>query len=130
MAIDTRNGAVFGFIAQHTGNSNRSTTFYNAVFGWAANEDDQEAVTFMKRKRSQTPEAVLFGTDDAGGVPVGQWIPHIAVDDIHTVASRCVEAGGSIVQEIHQVWADDPGLICRIRDPEGGILGLIQVARR
>jgi predicted enzyme related to lactoylglutathione lyase len=64
-----------------------------------------------------------------GGDPVGQWIPQIAVDDIHAVAATCVEMGGAVIAAIRRVSDDDPGLMCTIRDPEGAVLGLIQVAK-
>ncbi len=70
-----------------------------------------------------------MGADDTGGVPVGQRIPQIAVDDIRAVADRCVGMGGEIGAEIQPVSDDNPGLMCRLRDPEGAVLGLIRVAK-
>ena len=129
MSFDTRNGAVFGFLAQHTSNPERRAEFYRQVFDWTELGEDRQFGIFMKRAKSDNPEAVVLDASDIEGVPVGQWVPHIAVDDIHAVASRCVAMGGTIVSDIRPVWEDDPGLTCRICDPEGGILALLQVAR-
>lgn len=131
MAFDTNHGAVFGIIAMHSGDLARTKAFYSRVLDWKEIPDVPVGPDgfFMKRQGGENPEATILGAGDTGGVPVGQWLPQIAVDDIHDVASRCVEMGGEIVAEIQQVSDDDPGLMCRIRDPEGAVLGLIQVAK-
>ena len=131
MAFDTNHGAVFGFIAIHAGDPARTQAFSSRVLGWEELPDAPVGPDgfFMKRPGGENPEATILGADDTGGVPVGQWITQIAVDDIRAVAARCVEMGGEIVAEIQPVSDDDPGLMCRIRDPEGAVLGLIQVAK-
>jgi predicted enzyme related to lactoylglutathione lyase len=130
MTFDTNDGAVFGIIAQHTGNLSASTAFYEHVLHWTAIKEDRQVGTFMMRDGGANPEAIFLSGDDDSGLPVGQWIPQIAVADIHAVAERCLAMGGELVVQIREVSEFDPGLMCTIRDPEGGVLGLIQVARR
>ena len=134
MAFDTNHGAVFGIIALHTSEPARTKAFYSRVFDWQEIPDVPFGAVgtdgfFMKRQGGENPEATILGAGDTGGVPVGQWIPQIAVDNIRDVAARCVEMGGEIVSEVQQVSEEDPGLMCRIRDPKGAILGLIQVVK-
>lgn len=131
MAFDTNNGAVFGIIALHTEDPIRTKAFYSRVLAWQEIPDAPVGPNgfFMMRQGGANPEGTILGAGNTGGVPVGQWIPQIAVDDIRDVASRCVEMGGEVVSEIRQVTDDDPGLMCRIRDPQGAVLGLIQVAK-
>jgi len=131
MAFDTNNGAVFGIIEMHTREPARTKAFYSHVLGW---QESPEVLVgedgfFMMRQGGSNPEATILGAGDTSGVPTGQWIPQITVDDICAVTAKCVEAGGEIVAEITQVSNDDPGLMCRIRDPEGAVLGLIQVVK-
>lgn len=131
MTFDTNDGAVMGIIVMHTAEPARTKAFYSRVLDWQEIPDVPVGPDgfFMKRPEGDNPEATILGADDTAGVPVGQWIPQIAVDDIRAVAARCVEMGGEIVAEIQPVSDDDPGLMCRIRDPEGAVLGLIQVAK-
>jgi len=128
MALDTSNGAVFGLIAMHTSNPAGMKAFYAGVLDWQDVPVAEDSF-FMMRREGSSPEAIILGAADSGGVPTGQWIPQIAVDDIHTVTAACVEMGGQVISAIRQVSDDDPGLMCTIRDPEGAMLGLIQVAK-
>ena len=131
MAFDTNDGAVLGVIAMHTSEPARTKEFYSHVLGWQEipGVPVGEGGFFMMRQGGSNPEATILRAGDTGGVPVAQWIPQIAVDDIRAVAAKCVEAGGEIVAEITQVSDNDPGLMCTIRDPEGAVLGLIQVVK-
>lgn len=128
MALDTSNGAVFGLISMHTSDPARTRAFYSRVLDWQDIPVAEDGFVMMRRDGSN-PEAIVLGATETGGVPAGQWIPRIAVDDIHAVAATCAEMGGQIIAAIRQVWDDDPGLICTIRDPEGAVFGLIQVAK-
>lgn len=128
MALDTNNGAVFGFIAMHTSDMTRAKAFYAGVLDWQ-DVPVPEGGFFMMRREGSNPEAIVLDAADTRDVPAGQWIPQIAVDDIHAITARCVGMGGQVISAIRQVSDDDPGLMCTIRDPEGAMLGLIQVAK-
>ncbi len=129
MALDTSNGAVFGLLSIHTSDPARTRAFYSRVLDWQDFPDEEDDFFFMKRRDGSNPEAIVLGAAETGGVPAGQWIPQIAVDDIHAVTATCVEMGGQIISAIRQVSDEDPGLMCTIRDPDGAALGLIQVVK-
>ena len=48
----------------------------------------------------------------------------ISVDDVHTVAERAVEFGGSVIQD------SDLGVALFIRDPDGQLIELLPVTFR
>lgn len=125
MALDTSNGAVF-FISIHSSAPAKTRAFYSRVLDWQEFPDEEDDF-FMKRRDGSNPEAIIHAAAGTGGVPAGQWIPQIAVDDIHAVAATSVKMGGQIISAIRQVSDEDPCLMCTIRDPEGAVLGLIQV---
>ncbi len=131
MAFDTNHGAVFGIIQMHTREPASASAFYAQVLGWQEIPvtPGKDVGSFMTRPGGSNPEAILLRTGDNTNAPASQWIPQIAVDNIHDVVARCEAAGGEVIAGISQVSNQDPAQMCTIRDPEGAVLGLIQVVK-
>ena len=98
---------------------NRSSSFYNAVFGWQIRQRGDGSIAF----------------DDAVGEVSGTWVLgrppatspglliYVMVDDVTATCSAIVAKGGKIVQAI---GADAPEITARFSDPAGNVLGLYQ----
>jgi predicted enzyme related to lactoylglutathione lyase len=98
---------------------NRSSAFYQAVFGWKV------------RKRGDGHLAF----DDAVGQVSGTWVlgrkasgepgllVYIMVDDIYSTIAAITAKGCKIVQP---VGLDAPEITARFSDPAGNVLGLYQ----
>src|SRR5437870_2380750 len=96
---------------------NRSSSFYNAVFGWQIRRRGNGSIAF----------------DDAVGEVSGTWVLgrppatapglliYIMVDDVAATCSAVVAKGGKIVQPI---GADAPEITARFTDPAGNVIGL------
>jgi len=101
----------------------RSSEFYRAVFGWNI------------RKRGDGE----YAFDDGVGEVSGTWVLgrrparepglmiHVMVDDIEASMAAVVANGGSIVQP---VGADAPEITARFADPAGNVIGLYQERSR
>lgn len=97
----------------------RSSGFYEAVFGWRLRRRDDGAVAF----------------DDGVGEVSGAWVTgrppstqpgllvYIWVDSVADSVEAVVAHGGEIVQPI---GADAPEITARFRDPAGNVICLYQ----
>jgi len=97
----------------------RSSSFYEAVFGWNLRQRGDGATAF----------------DDTTGEVSGTWVPgrppaaepglmlYVMVDSVAATVDAVVAQGGEIVQPI---GADAPEITARFRDPGGNVIGLYQ----
>jgi uncharacterized protein len=101
------------------GDVGRSSTFYQAVFGW--------------RLRQRGDGKTAF--DDAVGEVSGTWVTgrppspqpgllvYVMVDSVAATLNAVLANGGEIVQPIGM---DAPEVTARFRDPAGNVIGLYQ----
>jgi predicted enzyme related to lactoylglutathione lyase len=97
----------------------RSSSFYEAVFGWNLRQRGDGATAF----------------DDTTGEVSGTWVTgrppaaepglmlYVMVDSVAATVDAVVSQGGEIVQPI---GADAPEITARFRDPGGNVIGLYQ----
>lgn len=96
----------------------RSSEFYEKVFGWGIRKRGDGAIAF----------------DDGVGQVSGTWVTgrppstpglliYIMVDSAATAVETVIANGGEIVQPI---GADAPEITARFRDPGGNIIGLYE----
>ena len=108
------------YIEMPATDTQRSSEFYRAAFGW----------NIRKRGDGQ------YAFDDGVGEVSGTWVRpparepgfmvYIMVDDIEATLAAVIAAGGAIVQP---VGADAPEITARFADPAGNVLGLYQERR-
>lgn len=97
MGFDSNDGAVFGILVDHTSDLDRTSAFSSHVMDWRELPNDGPEGVFLKRQDGSHSEANILDATDIGGIQVGQWIPQIAVDDIHATVTKCVQTGGDII---------------------------------
>lgn len=97
----------------------RSSAFYEAVFGWHVRRRGDGEVAF----------------DDGVGEVSGTWVlgrpphsaegltVHIMVDNAEATLTKIVASGGDVVQPI---GAHAPEVTAQFRDPGGNVLGIYQ----
>ncbi len=97
----------------------RSSEFYEKVFGWQLRRRGDGAIAF----------------DDTTGAVSGSWVVgrppsttpglliYIWCDSVAATIDKVVAAGGELVQPI---GVDAPEITARFRDPGGNIIGLYQ----
>ncbi len=97
----------------------RSSEFYEKVFGWQLRRRGDGAIAF----------------DDTTGAVSGSWVVgrppsttpglliYIWCDSVAATIDKVVVAGGELVQPI---GVDAPEITARFRDPGGNIIGLYQ----
>ena len=107
------------YIEMPTVDVNRSSKFYEEVFGW--------------RIRRRNDGSIAF--DDGVGEVSGTWILdrppatspglliYIMVDNVAATIDAVLAHGGELVQPI---GVDAPEITARFRDPSGNVLGLYQ----
>ena len=98
---------------------NRSSSFYQEVFGWGIRQRGDGSVAF----------------DDTVGEVSGTWVLgrkaavepglliYIMVDSVAATVDAVVASGGTIVQPIGM---DAPEITARFSDPAGNVMGLYQ----
>jgi predicted enzyme related to lactoylglutathione lyase len=97
----------------------RSTEFYEKVFGWKIKKRGDGAIAF----------------DDGVGEVSGTWVTgrppattpglliYIMVDSVAATIETIIAQGGELLQPI---GADAPEITARFRDPAGNVIGLYQ----
>ena len=99
-------------------NIQRSSEFYQKVFGWQIRKRGDGAIAF----------------DDGVGQVSGTWVTgrspatpglliYIMVDSVAATIDTLIDDGGELVQPI---GADTPVITARFRDPAGNVIGLYQ----
>jgi predicted enzyme related to lactoylglutathione lyase len=101
----------------------RSSEFYQAVFGWEIRQRGDGSTAF----------------DDGVGEVSGTWVlgrppaaepglmVYVMVDSVAETVEAVIANGGEIVQPI---GADAPEITARFRDPGGNVIGLYQQPSR
>lgn len=97
----------------------RSSQFYQSVFGWNVRTRGDGHLAFDDSLGN------VSGTWVQGRTPAGNpgFVIYIMVDDVAAAVDAVTANGGVIVQPI---GVDAPEITARFRDPGGNVLGLYQ----
>lgn len=100
----------------------RAGAFYRDVFGWTVAKWGPVDYWTMSTGEPPGPgaEGALTPRQDS---PEGVMV-YVGVDDIDAAVSAVARAGGSVVGE--KMPIPTVGWQCRVRDPEGNLIGLFQ----
>jgi uncharacterized protein len=99
-----------------------SEAFYADVFGWTTEEMGAEYGGYKIFQHGETRVGGLMKMPDAS-IP-SMWAPYVAVEDADATIAKAKELGGSTVIEPMDV--PNIGRIAMLKDPQGGVLGIIK----
>jgi predicted enzyme related to lactoylglutathione lyase len=99
-----------------------SEAFYADVFGWTTEEMGAEYGGYKTFQSGETRVGGLMKMPDAS-IP-SMWAPYVAVEDADATIAKVKELGGSAVMEPMDV--PNIGRIAMLKDPQGGVLGIIK----
>lgn len=107
------------YIELPTTDVERSTAFYNAVFGWKTRTRGDGSTAF------DDTVGEVSGSFVTNRPPSGDpgLLVYVMVDDAEATVEAVKANGGEIVQEI---GGDAPEITARFRDPGGNVVGIYQ----
>lgn len=111
----------FAWAELNTRDLERARTFYRAVFGWDAQDDDNGYVEFQIGGRSLAGAMAM-----PPHVPpqvTAYWLPYFQVDDADATAARVVDLGGQMLARPMTV---EVGRFAVVTDPHGAAFGIIR----
>ncbi|MGF1599507.1 MAG: VOC family protein [Acidimicrobiales bacterium] len=101
-----------------------SEAFYQAVFGWEADEihDDEGNRIYVNFRRNGKAVAGLSG-QEAGmeGMPA-VWNTYVSTDDLDAAVARVGAAGGTVIMPPMEIM--DAGAMAVAADPSGAVISL------
>jgi len=100
--------------------------FYSAVFGWDAEESNEEYGNYVTFTSDGRAVAGLMQNPPDSGYP-DVWTTYIATDDIQAGAAAATDAGGQVMMGPMQVG--EQGSVAVLLDTAGGAVGLWQAGQ-
>ncbi|MCA9996582.1 MAG: VOC family protein [Anaerolineales bacterium] len=95
--------------------------FYEKVFGWENQTDDNGYVVFKADGRIQ---AGMMQIDDSWGPVPPNWAVYFMTEDVAATAAKAQELGGNVLVPIMQ--AGEMGHFAVIQDPSGAVFTAMQ----
>jgi uncharacterized protein len=124
--MPTRDNAVIGapcWVDLMTSDTGASREFYGAVFGWTADEPNEEHGGYFNFRKNDVRIAGCMASQP--GVPVTDvWSVYLASDDAQKTLDAAESEGGQIHVPAMQV--DELGTMAFIADPGGAGIGVWQ----
>ena len=109
-----------------TTDSAAARVFYQALFGWNANEISMDWATYTLLQQNGRDVGGLYDLQDeqrAQGVPP-HWMLYTAVEDVDATVEKARANGGSVVAEPMDI--PNVGRIAVLSDPEGATFAVMQ----
>jgi len=120
--IERHPAGSFCWIELHTSDQNAAKSFYNALFGWQADDMPMGPngfyTIFKLQGRDAAAGCTLRPEERSQGVPP-HWMIYIAVDNADTAVAKAQQLGGKILAPAFDVM--DAGRMAVIQDPTGAI---------
>ncbi|HLV35210.1 MAG TPA: VOC family protein [Spirillospora sp.] len=105
----------------------KAKAFYSAVLGWEAEDMPLGGglyyTMFQKDGLNVAGLGPMMPDMQAQGIP-SHWNSYVNVDDIHALAGKARELGGTVMLEPMEVF--DSGWMMILQDPTGAVLGVWQ----
>jgi uncharacterized protein len=102
--------------------TNASARFYESLFGWKADEPNEEMGGYRMFRQGGKMVAGLGPIMNQGQPPA--WATYVKVDDAEAVTSKAGAAGGTVLMPAMDVG--EAGRMAIIQDPTGAVIGLWQ----
>lgn len=122
MTLSTTPGAPC-WIELFTSDPDQATEFYASIFGWTADEPQEEFGGYRIIRRDGEPVAGLMLNDGTMGGP-STWTVYLESPDIDSTVAKATAAGGEVVAGPMQVGP--LGHMAVIADPAGAMVGAWQ----
>src|SRR6195952_2408126 len=125
VSMPTRTSATTGaptWVDLATGDVARARSFYCDLFGWTADEPDEQYGGYFMFHRDGVPIAGGMGKQEAG-MP-DTWSVYLASDDIEKTLATAVAEGGTVV--VPAMVVGDGGSMAYLIDPSGAGIGVWQ----
>lgn len=106
-----------------TSDTVRSRDFYGALFGWDAEEPNEQFGGYFNFRKDGTPIAGCMNSERAGGLP-DIWSVYLAVDDAQKTVEAAVAGGGQVF--VDPMAVADLGTMAVVGDPGGATIGVWQ----
>ena len=94
--------------------------FYNTVFGWTDDADENGYVMFSQNGRRQ---AGMITMDDNWAPIPNFWAAYFMVDDVAAKVALAQELGGTVL--VPAAKAGDIGVFSVLQDPQGGVFTIM-----
>lgn len=98
-----------------------ATSFYNQVFGWTAQEDENGYVLFATDGRGQAGGMLI---EESWGPVPPNWTIYFLVEDVNAYAHKAKGLGGTVM--VPPTAAGKMGRFSVLQDPHGGTFSIIQ----
>jgi len=105
--------------------SDSTISFYGKVFGWTAKTEEIGEMQYTIFLSGDDMVAGLFKLPPRLSEVPSHWLPYYVVEGLESAIEFTNRSGGSVLMA--PVFVEGIGTYGRIRDPQGGIIGLIQV---
>jgi predicted enzyme related to lactoylglutathione lyase len=108
-----------------TTDAKAATTFYTALFGWRADEQDMGGMKYTMLKSGDTSAGGLMQMpSEMRGVPT-HWMSYVTVDDCDAAVKRSQRLGGKTV--VPPTDIPNVGRFATIQDPQGAHVSVIKL---
>jgi predicted enzyme related to lactoylglutathione lyase len=125
--IDKHAPGTFCWVELATTDQTAAKTFYNSLFGWAANDSpigpDAVYTIFRLEDKDAAAAFTLRPEERSQGIPP-HWGLYVAVDSADDIASRAAGLGGKLIDEPFDVM--QAGRMAVVQDPQGAVIRLWQ----
>jgi uncharacterized protein len=102
-----------------------SQAFYDSVFGWSGDPMDVGGKPYVVLKQGDASVGGLMTGDGSPEAP--RWFVYFSVADCDATVARASELGGSVSRP---PVSFDMGRYAELRDPQGAVFSIFQVARQ
>jgi predicted enzyme related to lactoylglutathione lyase len=106
-----------------TSDPDRSRAFYGELFGWTAEEPNQEFGGYFNFTKDGVRIAGGMRNDGSSGQPDG-WSVYLATDDTEKTVAGATAHGGQVV--VPPMAVGDLGTMAVVSDPGGAVIGMWQ----
>ena len=111
-----------------TDDVDKARDFYTSVIGWDTEVVDIGQGPYTVFKIGDRPVAGLMARSPDGSADraPAAWKSYVTVDDVDACAARVAGAGGSVLAGPSDI--PSVGRMAIVRDPTGGVIGIIKYA--
>jgi uncharacterized protein len=106
-----------------TSDTSRSRDFYGELFGWDAEEPNEQFGGYFNYLKGGTPIAGCMSAQTGGGVP-DVWSIYLAVEDAQKTVEATVAGGGQVF--VDPMAVAELGTMAVVGDPGGATIGVWQ----